>query len=400
MHPNHKEKNILPHSLNKAMQALYIDSPEQLAALCARLRGQTWVALDTEFMREKTYYAQFCLLQLAGPDWVACIDPLALTDIGALLDVLYDPAITKVMHSARQDLELFYDLRGELPGPVFDTQIAAALLGYGDQVSYAALVRGMLDVDLDKAHTRTDWSRRPLDPAQLRYAADDVRYLAHVYLCQRDALNERGRTEWLHDDFAELTDKRKYANTAHDAWYRIRQANTLKGVQWAVLRALAAWREEGARAADKPRKWIIADEVLVELARHTPTDAQALAKVRGLDTPFIKRSSTQLLDIIRAAKALPKEQWPRLEPVQRLDARQEALVDTLMAVVRTRGTQNTVSPAVLTTRKELEQLVLGRRDTSVLRGWRAALVGQELLEILQGRLTLQVRDGDLCISPA
>lgn len=380
------------------MQEYYVDSPRQLADLCARLAASSWVALDTEFMREKTYYAQFCLLQIATEEIIACVDPLAL-DLDPLLDLIYDPAITKVMHSARQDLELLYDLRHALPRPLFDTQIAATVLGYGDQVGYGALVQGMFGVELDKSHTRTDWSQRPLDPKQLIYAADDVRYLVKIYTQQRDELERGGRLGWLADDFTELTDEGKYVNQPANAWRRIRQANTLKGVQLAVLRALAAWREERAKAHNKPRKWIVSDDVLLELARHMPHDAERLGKIRGLEAQTLKRSSGDIIALIAESKQLPKEQWPQLDPPLRLDARQEALVDTLMAVVRVRGMQNAVSPATLTTRKELEALVLGQQDVPVLHGWRGALVGRDLAAMLQGKLVLRVADGDVDIAP-
>lgn len=377
------------------MQEYYVDTTRQLIDLCERLRGSTWLALDTEFMREKTYYAQFCLLQVATEELVACVDPLALKDINPLLELIYDPSIVKVMHSARQDLEILYDLRGDLPRPLFDTQIAATLLGYGDQVGYGGLVQSMLGVELDKSHTRTDWSQRPLDAKQLRYAADDVRYLVQIYLQQRVQLEQRGRLTWLEDDFAELTDSRKYANLAEGAWRRVRQTNTLRGAQLAVLRALAAWRETRARAANKPRKWIMSDDNLLELVRHMPVAIDKLSSLRGFDAQLIKRHGEDILAVIRGSKALPKEQWPEIEPQLRLDARQEALVDALMAVVRVRGLENGVSPSILTTRKELEQLVLGYKDSPILHGWRGALVGHELMAVLQGRLSLYVDKGDL-----
>jgi ribonuclease D len=380
------------------MQEFYVDTPAQLTDLCERLRGSSWVALDTEFMREKTYYAQFCLLQIANEDTIACIDPLAL-NLDPLLDLIYDPAVVKVMHSARQDLELLYDLRHAVPHPLFDTQVAATVLGYGDQVGYGALVQGMFGVDLDKSHTRTDWSQRPLDPRQLSYAADDVRYLAQIYLRQRKELESNGRLAWLADDFAELTDEYKYINSPLSAWRRIRQANTLKGVQLAVLSAVAAWREERAKAVNKPRKWILSDDVLLELARHMPTDMERLARIRGLEAQTIKRSGGDIVALIVESKHLPKEQWPHLDAPLRLDAKQEALVDALMAVVRMRGMENAVSPATLTTRKELESLILGQKDVAILHGWRGALVGRDLLALLEGELSLRVREGALDISP-
>ncbi|MDP1707764.1 MAG: ribonuclease D [Gammaproteobacteria bacterium] len=379
------------------MQEYYVDSPPQLNELCERLRGSRWVALDCEFMREKTYYAQLCLLQLATEDVIACIDPLALADMSPLLDILYDPAVTKVLHSSRQDLEIFYDLRGGLPRPVFDTQVAAALLGYGDQVGYSALVQGMLGVQLDKSQTRTDWSTRPLTVEQLQYAADDVRYLGKIYADQRAELEQRGRLAWLEADFSELVDVRLYSNPPEQAWQRVRQANSLKGVQLAVLRALAAWREQRARSSNRPRKWIVSDDVLLELARRMPGNADTLARVRELEPGVLRHHGVEIVSIIQAARNLPQEMWPALEAPCRLTAPQDALVDALMATVRLRGAQNATSTASLVTRKELERLVLGERDLPILHGWRGALVGHDLLALLQGESMLKVRQGKLDI---
>lgn len=380
------------------IQEYYVDTPQQLVDICGRLRGSAWLALDTEFIREKTYYTQLCLLQIANESVIACIDPLTLQDLGPLFDLLYDPATVKIMHSARQDLEILYDFRGDLPYPLFDTQIAATLLGHGEQIGYGALVQSLLGIHLDKSHTRTDWSRRPLDLEQVRYAADDVRYLGQIYTLQWAELEHKGRLGWLNDDFAGLTDIHKYLNSPLSAWRRIKLAHTLHGAQLAALRALAAWREERARMINKPRKWILGDDVLIDLARHLPGDMEKLGRIRDLDSHTLKKLGTELLAIIHDAKALPREEWPRLEPPLRLDTRQEALVDALMAVVRLRGLQNAVSPATLATRKELEQLVLGAHDVPLLHGWRAALVGKDLQGLLQGRLSLSVRDGDLSIS--
>lgn len=380
------------------MQEHYVDSPQQLLDLCARLRGSAWLALDTEFMREKTYYAQFCLLQVANEDLIACVDPLAL-DLGPLLELIYDPAIVKVMHAGRQDLELFYDLRQTLPRPVFDTQLAATLLGQGEQIGYAALVQNILGVQLDKLHTRTDWSQRPLDPEQLHYAADDVRYLGAIYLAQQSALQDKGRQDWLHDDFAELTDEKNYVNSPLNAWQRVRQTNVLKGVQLAVLRAVTAWREERAKVANRPRKWIISDEVLVDLAKRMPETQEQLSKLRGLEAQMAKSQGATLLELVRAARILPREQWPQLPSHDRLDASQDALVDALMAVVRVRSAQNAVSAATLATRKDLEALVLGHADAAVLHGWRAGLVGHDLQAFLEGRLALRTQHGKLRVCP-
>lgn len=377
------------------MQELFVDTPEGLAVLCTQLRGQTALAVDTEFLREKTYYAQLCLIQIAGEDVIACVDPLALTDLGPLLDILYDTSVTKVMHSARQDLEIFFDLRGALPRPLFDTQIAATLLGYGDQLGYAALVKDFEGVELDKAHTRTDWSKRPLDEEQVHYAADDVRYLLSIYRKQRARLEAGGRLGWLQKDFDEITDPVLYAPPEDTLWKRVRGTQKLSSRQLAVLRALAAWREQQARRANRPRRWILKDEVMVDLARRGPVTREEMEKIRDLEAKTLQRHGDALLAVMEEAKQVPESQWPSRPEYRRLEPIQEGVVDLLMALVRTRGVEKEVSPALLASRGELESLVAGDRDCTVLHGWRSEVVGAELLAVLNGEAALRVADGRL-----
>ncbi|MFA7098418.1 MAG: ribonuclease D [Gammaproteobacteria bacterium] len=378
----------------------YIDTPAALSDLCRRIRDSRWICVDTEFMREKSYFPQLCLLQVATADAVACIDPLTIADLDPLLDILYDPSITKVMHAARQDLEIFFHLRGELPKPLFDTQIAAALLHHTDQIGYGTLVERMLGVQLDKAHTRTDWCMRPLDPEQLRYAADDVRYLARIYVTQREILEQQGRLHWLDEDFAELTDTSLYAVEPMQAWCRIKEARPpLKGVQLAVLQALAAWREERALQRNKPRRWILRDEILTDLARAMPTTRDGLAKIRGLEPALLDKVGNELLRVIDRSRQAPCEAWPEPEPRLILSPAQEALVDAMMALVRLRAHEQGISPAMLATRRDLERVVTGAKQVSVLRGWRGAMVGHDLQNLLKGELCLCVRDGLLLTQP-
>jgi ribonuclease D len=247
-----------------------VDTDAGLAELCDGLRGQPVLALDTEFLREKTYRAQLCLLQVAAEGVIACVDPLALENLDPLLDIIYDPNVTKVMHSARQDMEIFFDLRGDLPKPLFDSQVAATLLGFGEQVGYANLVKGMLGVELDKMHTRTDWTQRPLDEAQIEYAADDVRYLFKIYHQQAEALKAKGRLDWLQEDFDELTDVNTYSPPEETLWTKVKGRQKLKGVQLAILRDLAVWRENQAKKINRPRRWILKDDVMVDMSRFAP----------------------------------------------------------------------------------------------------------------------------------
>lgn len=285
------------------MDERYIDTPQALIELCALLHESPWIALDTEFIREKTYYPRLCLIQIANEETLACVDPLALDDLKPLLDVLCDSSILKVLHSAHQDLEIFFHLRGAVPSPVFDTQIAAARLGYGEHLSYATLVEKRLGIALDKSQTRSDWSRRPLNPAQLHYATDDVRYLRQVYRRLRAELENRGELAPLTKDCEPLCDPDRYRVQPHQAWRRIKAARRLQGMQRSVLRALAAWRENHAATVDRPRRWILRDETLLELARRMPADPESLRQIRGLDPSRLQQHGEILLGLIATARA-------------------------------------------------------------------------------------------------
>lgn len=377
-------------------EPLFVDTESGLADLCEKLRGQPVLALDTEFLREKTYYAQLCLLQVAAEGVIACVDPLAV-DLDPLLDIIYDPNVVKVMHSARQDMEIFFDLRGDVPRPLFDSQIAATLMGFGEQVGYANLVQQMLEVTLDKIATRTDWSQRPLDAEQISYAADDVRYLFTLYHQQVELLRSKGRLEWLQDDFDEMSNLTTYAPHPENLWKRVRGSQKLSSPQLAVLRGLAIWREERAQASNRPRRWIFKDEVMVDLARRSPEQIADLAKIRGIEERDLSRHGEALLKVIADAKATDPATWPTRSKSQRLTAEQDAVVDLLMAVIRLRGNEHDVSPSLLASRKQLEALVLGDEESPVLHGWRAGLAGRDLQAVLSGEKSVRVVDGRMVV---
>lgn len=379
-------------------QDLYIDSTAGLEELCISLQRHPWLTLDTEFIREKTYRPRLCLIQVANPDVVACIDPLAIGDLTPLLDLLYDPGITKILHAARQDLEIFFEIRGHLPRPIFDTQIAATLLGQGDQIGYATLVQEELGVALDKGHARTDWCQRPLDEGQLHYAADDVRYLRDVYQHQHQRLAAMGRLEWLEEDFNALVDPELYRNHPEHAWQRIKGANRLKGVQIAVLQRLAAWREERARQHDKPRRWIVGDDQLLDMARLLPQDNGQLDRLRGLEEGTKRRYAEEWFKVICEAKQTPREKWPVIKEGPRLESSQEPLVDALMALLREYCDEAQVTPAAVASRRDLERLVLGESEIPLLHGWRSAIAGEQLSAFLSGDTAISVQQGRLVMT--
>jgi len=276
-----------------------INDNASLMQLCKLLQGCAWLAVDTEFERESTYYPELCLVQVAGNGSVGLIDPLAITDLEPLYSLLYDTSITKVFHSARQDFEIFYHLKGKLPAPLFDTQIAANLRGYDDQIGYANLVKDVLDVDLAKSQTRTDWKRRPLSPEQLHYAADDVIYLGPLYELLLGKLTEFGQLPQLQEQCLALNRPELYEPDPESMWQKIkiREVKKFSDPSMAVFKHLASWRELTARRKNRPRKWIIKDHALVAIARELPADLDTLSRLDGIDTNVMKRYGNELLGI-------------------------------------------------------------------------------------------------------
>jgi len=380
-------------------QISYIDSFSHLQDFCAALKSASWLAVDTEFLREKTYFPKFCLLQIASADKVACIDPLALESLEPIADLLFDPAITKVFHAGRQDLEIFFHLWGRLPAPLFDTQIAAPLIGLPEQISYAGLISELLGVTLSKGHARTDWSLRPLTEAQLRYAADDVIHLGTAYrtLCRQ--LEALDRLNWPEGDFAALLNPQLYENAPEHAWQRIGGHYQLQPAQLAVLQGLAAWREDAARQQDIPRNWLVKDEVLFDLARLLPTAPDSLRLIRGLEERTLKRYGSQLCRIVEEAKHRPPPPVSLKPRPAKKTPEQEALLDVLSAVVRLRAAQHSLNPAILAGRKDLEQLMEEPEQSKLLQGWRKAMAGAELEALLRGERQLRVTDGRLQLEP-
>ena len=379
----------------KATEMRFVDTPQALTELCQELQSADVIAVDTEFIREKTYYAKLCLIQVASDSVTACVDPLALNNLDELLAILYSPDKLKLFHAAWQDLEIFSDLWEHIPTPVFDTQIAAALLGFSDQIGYANLAEQLLGVQLDKTATRTDWAQRPLSPQQLAYAADDVNYLLQLYPIILQRLTKLGRNNWLEEDFAALTDPTSYAKSADLAWQRVSGHGRLKPRQLAALQRLAAWREQQARQRNKPRKWILSDDILLMLARHLPSDYATLAKVRGLPERLLNQSGEELIAAINAALALADNALPTVSQNERLTPDQECMADTLMAYLRLLAQENQISPASLSTRKEIEKMVRGKRDIPLLHGWRGHLAGEPLLDLMAGKIALTIKNGQV-----
>jgi ribonuclease D len=358
---------------------LFIDTEAEAAALAADWRGAGRLAVDTEFVRESTYRARLCLLQVSDGERIACVDTLALGGPGPFTGLLLDPGVRKVFHAARQDLEVLNDHLEEVPGPVWDTQVAAAMLGHPDQVGYTQLTGAELGVTLPKDHARTDWSRRPLSAEQLHYAAADVEWLLPLADRLGEALRQRGRLEWAEAESAALCDPGLYAFDDAGAWRRVKGASRLDPSALARLVALAAWREREARDRDRPRRWILKDEDLVALAERNPADREALARDTRLPPASLQRLGGTLLDVLQQAAGTEP---PSMTAAGRLEPAQERLLKQLLARLREIATEAQVSAPMLATRKDVEALVRGRRDLALLQGWRRALAGEELLEMV------------------
>ncbi|MGA7540945.1 MAG: ribonuclease D [Steroidobacteraceae bacterium] len=352
------------------------DTADAVTDLAAHLCTQATIGLDTEFLRERTYRAELCLIQVSTADEATCVDPIAVTSLGALAGPLTAAGVVKVMHASRQDLEVLLPAVG-LVRPVFDTQIAAALAGFAAQVGYAELVRRLLGVELAKAHTRTDWSRRPLSAEQIEYALDDVRHLMPLKAALERQLEGLGRSAWLAEELAGLGDARSLATDPEEAWRRIKGLRGLDPGRERLARELAAWRERRAMERNRPRGWILDDAALREVIVRVPRSPAALEAIAEVPAGVVRHCGQELLACVAAAK-LP-DPPPPLDARQRPDPAKSALAKQLGAVHQAVAKELGVSPEVLATRRDLERLAEGGDDIAALRGWRRGVIGERLL---------------------
>ncbi|MGB0866393.1 MAG: ribonuclease D [Granulosicoccaceae bacterium] len=365
-----------------------VDTQESLDQLSQRLLSVNWVAIDTEFMREKTYYPVLCLIQLATPDWAVCVDPMADLSLKPLLDALYSPNLLKIFHAAEQDLELFNQMKGTLPPNLFDTQIAAPLLGFPEQVGYGRLVEMICGRALDKSQTRTDWSRRPLSEAQLQYAADDVIELVKIYVHLQKQLEDTARTDWLSTDWQRLADPERFNRSPDRAWERLKGLDRLSKKARGAAQQLAIWRETVALERNRPRNWILKDAVLIDIAKQLPRNPESLSRVRGLPEPVLKRDGHSLLKAVSQGQNSPLPLSKKVN-AQPLSESQEAAVDALSAIVRLKGLEHSINPQVLASRKVLEKYLRGE-DQTLNSGWRGKLLADTLNGFLSGELHLEL----------
>ncbi len=361
--------------------AIWVDRNDELPALGRTLETQAFIGLDTEFLRERTFFPKLCLLQLAAGGDIWCVDTLRGGGLDSLVPALTAPHTRKVIHAARQDLEAFYLTARRVISPVFDTQIAAGCIGLKPQVGYAELVKTLLDVTIPKGQTRTDWSKRPLTREQLDYAADDVLYLGEIATRLIARLKELGRERWAAEDCAALEDPRLYEPDPAQAWERLRGIGQLNPTPRARAKSVAVWREKLARERDLPRAWIISDAAIFAVAQANPPSRAALVALPSMPPNFNEAFATSLLRALHDGAAAPVAD---MNPSQ--DARptpeQKALIDRLATLVDKRAAELAVSAELLAPRGELKALAMGKRDTHAMTGWRRAEIGERLLDAL------------------
>lgn len=377
----------------------YVTDQSALETLCQTLRQSSRLALDTEFVGEDTFVPRLELIQVATATTAAVIDFPAVQASGSLdafWELICDATIEKIVHAGRQDLDLFATHAGQIPKPFFDTQIAAAMVGYGAQVAYANLVQRLHGTKLAKAHTFTNWSARPLSDDQISYALEDVEFLLSIHTHLQDRLSTLGRLEWVGEEFARLeTAVGEKSREPQERYQRIRGWDTLKPKGAAVLRELAAWREAEARRRNVPRGRVMRDEVLLQLARHPPKSVSELRGLRGVHSSEVDRHGEQLLGTITSALALPPTAWPEVPRERKPDPESTGIVELLQAVLKARAAEEEIAPTMLATSSDLQTLVEAKQnratlDVPILHGWRRQLAGDLLLKVLDGAVTITV----------
>ena len=375
-----------------------ITTTAALTDFCNSASDKDFMCVDTEFMRESTFYSQLCLIQAATVDSEVIIDPLAEgIDLAPFLKLLMDTNITKVMHAARQDMEIFYMLCQDVPTPVFDTQIAAMALGFGDSVGYMALVKGRLDVNLDKGARFTDWSRRPLSEKQLHYAIGDVTHLRDLYPGMIDELNERGRLKWVMEEMAPQMDESLYTFEPETAWERLKVRN-FKKPYLAALKAAAAWREREAIARDIPRRRVMKDDTIYDLALNKPVNLKALERLRSIPRGFEKSSkAAALVEAISAAVSHADDYAPKVERPKNRPPNTGAAVEMLKTLLRLRTEYVDIAPRLVANNADIEMIAAfgENADVAALKGWRHDVFGADALKMLSGKIALRLEGNEV-----
>lgn len=376
-----------------------ITSTDDLAASCSRLSAAPFVAIDTEFMRESTFWPKLCVIQLAGGDHEVVVDALAPgIDLAPFFGLMVDESVLKVFHSARQDIEIIHHLADVIPHPIFDTQVAAMVCGFGESVSYSGLVQKLLGDALDKSSRFTDWSRRPLSEKQLVYAIGDVTYLRNLYPKLQAQLDKSGRAEWLTEEMAVLTDPATYDLHPENAWKRLKMR--VKGRKaLAILMELAEWREREAQSQDVPRARIVKDDALYDIANQAPKTAEDLGGLRSLHNGFARSSRGRaVLEAVDRGLNRETKSLPRVERGEPLPPEASAVVDLLRVLLKAAAGKHGVAPKLIATSEDLEQIARSDdADAPALKGWRRKLFGDDALALKSGTLALAVKNGEVTL---
>lgn len=369
---------------------MMINTTKDLKELCERLCKEDFIAVDTEFMREHTFWPIPCLIQIASLKEAHCVDPMAKDmDMAPLFELMNNEKVLKVFHAGRQDLEIFYQMTGRLPSPIFDTQVACMVCGLGDNASYQNLVSHYLKRNIDKSLRFTDWSHRPLTEKQMLYALSDVTHLAEVYVLMRKELDESKRMPWIESEMARLLDESTYQYEPQDAWKRLRYTSVTPRFL-GVVQALCAWREEKAKRLNRPRKHILKDEVLMEIAALAPTTKEGLSSLRSVPHPLFKEAEVKkILSVIADALKLPEDKLPVLERGPKLNSTQKNIHEVLRLVLGIVSENTGVSQKLLISNEDLDWLsTMDDPDIPAMKGWRFELFGQKALAFKHGKLAL------------
>jgi ribonuclease D len=378
-----------------------ITSNKDLAELCVRLSRAEFITVDTEFMRDKTYWPILCLIQVASPDEAWAIDPMAASvDLGPFYDVMKNESVLKVFHSGRQDLEIFFHSMGGFPKPMFDTQVAAMVCGFGESVAYETLVHRFTDARLDKASRFTDWARRPLTERQISYALSDVTHMRAVYRALAKQLDETGRRPWLDEEIATLTDPSTYITKPEDAWLRLKPRSTNRRYL-GILQCLAAWRQREAEERDLPRNRILRDEALLEIAAHPPKSREDLKGMRSMSRGFPDNGLTKgLLAAVEEGVSLPDKALPKVDKPKHVPPGTGPLVELLKVLLKMKCSDHGVAQKLLASTAELEAIATKSRDADhVLHGWRWEIFGKDAVALRDGQIALSAHDGKISIVP-
>lgn len=376
-----------------------LTNTEDILAFCKELENAPFITLDTEFLRERTYYPKLCLIQISAPNVEAiAIDPIAAPDIdlSPLENILKDKNIVKVMHSGRQDLEIFYKLFGYLPEPYYDTQIAAMVCGYGEQVGYEALVRSVLDIQVDKTKQYTDWSLRPLSQAQINYALNDVIYLKDIYLHLTKKLKNNGRDVWVKEEMQAMLNTDLYDPPLENLWRKVR-IKTTKPHKLAILQDLAIWREEFARKKDLPKNHIMKDDALAEIALQSPSSTKALGRIRGIsDRMANSDKGHKIIKIVQQAQERDTKDCPVKDIKEAVPPHLQPTVEMLKMLLRIQASENDVAAKLIAKTDELEAIAIGKNlELPSLKGWRRDIFGQKALDLKDGKIAFTLKKGQI-----